>query len=89
MHRHVPEPDFLSGLEEPSPNHKGRALVDEVRSKIVDVFAEFGAASNQIGKTYPMLASLNPDSRSVLRALKKELDPEGLINPGALGDFSA
>ena len=89
VHRHVPEPDFLSGLEEPSPNHDGRALVDEVRSKIVDVFAEFGAASNQIGKTYPMLASLNPDSRSVLRALKKELDPEGLINPGALGDFSA
>jgi FAD/FMN-containing dehydrogenase len=25
----------------------------------------------------------------VLRALKKELDPEGLINPGVLGDFSA
>ena len=89
VHRHVPEPDFLNELEEPSPNHEGRALVDEVRSKIVDVFAEFGAASNQIGKTYPMLASLNPDSRSVLRALKKELDPEGLINPGALGDFSA
>jgi len=88
VHRHVPEPDFLNELEEPSPNHEGRALVDEVRSKIVDVFAEFGAASNQIGKTYPMLASLNPDSRSVLRALKKELDPEGLINPGALGDFS-
>jgi FAD/FMN-containing dehydrogenase len=36
-----------------------------------------------------MLASLNPDSRNVLRALKGELDPEGLINPGALGDFSA
>jgi hypothetical protein len=89
VHRHVPEPDFLNELEEPSPNHEGRALVDEVRSKIVDVFAEFGAASNQIGKTYPMLASLNPDSRSVLRALKKELDPEGLINPGVLGDFSA
>ena len=85
----MPEPDFLSGLEEPAPNLEGRALVDEIRSKIVDVFAEFGAASNQIGKTYPMLASLNPDSRSVLRALKKELDPEGLINPGALGDFSA
>ena len=89
VHRHVPEPDFLSGLEEPAPNHEGRALVDEIRNKIVEVFAEFGAASNQIGKTYPMLASLNPDSRSVLRALKKELDPEGLINPGALGDFSA
>ena len=66
-------------------------VVDCVQTDAVveDVFAEFGAASNQIGKTYPMLASLNPNSRSVLRALKKELDPEGLINPGALGDFSA
>ena len=89
VHRHVPEPDFLSGLEEPAPNHEGRALVDEIRSRIVEVFAEFGAASNQIGKTYPMLASLNPDSRRLLRALKHELDPEGLMNPGALGDFSA
>ena len=89
LHRSVPEPDFLGGLEEPSPNPAGRALVDKIRSKIVAVFAEFGAASNQIGKTYPMLSSLNPHSRSVLRALKKELDPEGLMNPGALGDFSA
>ena len=89
VHRHVPEPEFVSGLEEPAANLEGRALVDEIRSDIVAVFAEFGAASNQIGKTYPMLASLNPDSRDVLKALKRELDPEGLMNPGALGDFSA
>ena len=89
VHRHVPEPDFLSALQEPQPNPEGRALVDEIRSCIVKVFSDFGAASNQIGKTYPMLSSLNPNSRSVLTALKKELDPEGLINPGALGDFSA
>ena len=75
--------DTTIGIGLSSFSHK------EIRSKIVEVFAEFGAASNQIGKTYPMLASLNPDSRSVLRALKKELDPEGLINPGALGNFSA
>ena len=29
VHRHVPEPNFLSELKEPSPNHEGRALVDE------------------------------------------------------------
>ena len=88
VHRHVPEPDYLSRLSEPPANPEGRALVDEIRSRIVEVFAEFGAASNQIGKTYPMLSHLNPDTRSVLRALKHELDPEGLMNPGVLGDFT-
>ena len=85
----MPEPDFIASLQEPPPNPEGRALVDEIRSRIVEVFAEFGAASNQIGKTYPMLANLNSDSRKVLETLKKELDPQGLINPGVLGDFDA
>jgi len=89
IHRHVPEPDFIASLQEPPPNPEGRALVDEIRSRIVEVFAEFGAASNQIGKTYPMLANLNSDSRKVLETLKRELDPQGLINPGVLGDFDA
>ena len=84
----IPEKAFLEGLTEPEANLEGRALVDEIRSAIVDVFAEFGAASNQIGKTYPMLASLNPETRAVLSALKAELDPDELVNPGALGDFS-
>ena len=89
VHHQIPEREFLAGLTEPEPNPEGRALVEEIRGKIVDVFAEFGAASNQIGKTYPMLASLNPETRAVLKALKAELDPDGLMNPGALGDFSA
>ena len=88
VHRQIPEKAFLEGLTEPEANPEGRALVDEIRSAIVDVFAEFGAASNQIGKTYPMLASLNPETRAVLTALKTELDPDELVNPGALGDFS-
>jgi len=88
IHKQVPEPAYLAKLKEPAANPEGRALVDEIRSTVVAVFAEQGAASNQIGKTYPMLSSLNPDSRSVLSALKRELDPEGLMNPGALGDFN-
>ena len=88
IHKQVPEPAYLAKLKEPAANPEGRALVDEIRSTVVAVFAEQGAASNQIGKTYPMLSSLNPDSRSVLSALKRELDPEGLMNPGVLGDFN-
>ena len=36
-----------------------RALVGRLRSRMVQLFAEFGAASNQIGKTYPYLDSLS------------------------------
>ena len=54
--------ELLEGLTEPEANPEGARTVDEIRSAIVDVFAEFGVASNQIGKTYPMLASLNRDA---------------------------
>ena len=87
IHKAVPEPAHLATLKEPAANPEARALVDDIRSRVVGVFAQHGAASNQIGKTYPMLSSLNPDTRSVLSALKRELDPEGLMNPGVLGDF--
>ncbi len=89
VHKRTPEPEHLARLKEPSPDPAARALVDEIRSRIVSLFAEFGAASNQIGKTYPHLSSLNPASRGLLRAIKSELDPNGLMNPGALGDFSS
>jgi len=87
LHRHVAEPAYLARLEEPPPNPEARALVDEIRADIVGLFADFGAASNQIGKTYPYLASMRPESAQLLRALKAELDPAGLMNPGALGAF--
>jgi FAD/FMN-containing dehydrogenase len=87
IHKEVPEAAHLATLKEPAANPEARALVDDIRSRVVGVFAQHGAASNQIGKTYPMLSSLNPDTRGVLSALKRELDPEGLMNPGVLGDF--
>ena len=30
---------------------------------------------------------MNAQTRAVLTALKSELDPDGLLNPGALGAF--
>jgi FAD/FMN-containing dehydrogenase len=85
IHKRTPEPAFLAGIEEPAANPEARALVGEIRQQIVELFAEFGAASNQIGKTYRYLESLNPETRQLLQALKTELDPNGLMNPGALG----
>jgi len=77
--------DVKTRLLEPSPNPEARALVEELRQKLVALFAEFGAASNQLGKTYPYLDALRPESAELAMAVKRALDPEGLMNPGVLG----
>jgi FAD/FMN-containing dehydrogenase len=84
-HRRTPQSEYLAKLDEPGPNPGGRQLVAKIRADIVQLFAERGAASNQIGKTYPYYASLNGETARLVLDLKRSLDPNGLMNPGALG----
>ena len=84
LHRNIPEPSHLATLTEPESNPVARKLVDKIRDRIVLLFAEFGAASNQIGKTYHYFDSLNPVTAALVLDLKRSLDPKGLMNPGAL-----
>lgn len=85
VHRRAPEPGHLASLREPAPNPDGRALVEVIRKEIVTLFADSGAASNQIGKTYPYFQSLNTETAGLIRDIKRSLDPQGLMNPSALG----
>lgn len=85
LHERTPEPSHLRKLERHKPNPEARALVDDLRGKLVALLAEKGAAFNQIGKTYPYMSMLDPNTARLLKAIKAETDPEGLINPGALG----
>jgi FAD/FMN-containing dehydrogenase len=85
LHESVPEPSHLARFEKPKANPEARALVDQLRAEIVELFAERGAASNQIGKTYRYFESLNTETRALLLDLKRSLDPDGRMNPGVLG----
>lgn len=85
LHERLPSKSVLAGFERPAPNPAARELVERLRGELIRVFAELGAASNQIGKTYPYLEALQPATASLVRALKQDLDPRGLMNPGALG----
>lgn len=84
LHRDTPEPAYLASLTEPAANPAARELVDQIRQEIVDLFADFGAASNQLGKTYHYFSSLEPATAALVGGLKKQLDPDGIMNPGAL-----
>lgn len=85
VHKRTPEPGYLSKFKEPAANPAARALVEEIRLAFAKMFAEHGASSNQIGKTYPYLDSLNPETAKFVRGLKSMLDPGNHLNPGVLG----
>lgn len=85
LHRHAAEPAYLDKLREPAADQGARDLVAALRADTVAYFRSVGAASNQIGRTYPYLDALAPGPAKLLRALKAQLDPRGLMNPGVLG----
>lgn len=74
-----------SSVAEPSAHPDARDLVMKVRGEIVELFASFGAQSNQIGRTYHYADIMRPQSRALLEGIKATVDPHGRVNPGALG----
>jgi D-lactate dehydrogenase (cytochrome) len=85
IHRRAPEASYLAKLTEPGPNPAAAQLVAKLRELLVTCFAAHGAASNQIGKTYLYAETMQPAPRALLGALKRQVDPRGLMNPGVLG----
>jgi len=82
--RYLPQ-DYLDMLPEYEANPEGRALVGELRKKIQDIFSEFGAVHMQVGKSYPYMRGRQPQAEQILKDIKQSLDPDRLMNPGALG----
>ncbi|MAF83642.1 MAG: FAD-binding oxidoreductase [Chromatiales bacterium] len=79
-------PASLLGKKPEHPaNPQGRALVKELKGRIIELCIKNGASHMQVGKDYPYLATRKPEVRDFVIALKRTLDPKGLMNPGALG----
>lgn len=85
VHKRTPEPSHLAKLKEPPRNPEARALVHEIRLALAKLFAEHGASSNQIGKTYPYFDALKPETAGLVTKIKDMLDPNRQLNPGVLG----
>jgi hypothetical protein len=81
--RYLPQ-EYLDVMPQYPANPDGRALVRELRGEIQKLFASVGAIHMQAGKSYTYMLGRQPEAANALRQLKKQLDPQGIMNPGAL-----
>gem|GEM_PF-5858171 len=65
------------------PISPARALVDKLRYETVQLFHTFGAASNQIGRTYQFREARSPAPEEPPTPIIAKLYPKGLINPAS------
>jgi FAD/FMN-containing dehydrogenase len=76
--------EYLARVPILPANEATRAFVFELRRELTELMAAHGAQHFQLGKWYRYGSLLAPPACEALRALKAELDPHGLLNPGAL-----
>jgi FAD/FMN-containing dehydrogenase len=85
FHDRVLDAAYLARLPSFPENLAARAAVTRIRGELADLFASSGAVSFQIGKFYRFRQSQHATALALLDALKRDVDPRGLMNPGALG----
>lgn len=86
FHQRMVEPQHLAKLSNYPENLPARALVEQLRQALADVFQLLGATHFQLGKFYHYRRGRNPAALALFDAIKTALDPAGLINPGALAE---
>ncbi|MFZ4690353.1 MAG: FAD-binding oxidoreductase [Polymorphobacter sp.] len=66
-------------------NPAATALLPVITADMIAVFTAAGATHLQIGRLYPWATDRDAGAMALVRAIKAEMDPGNLINPGALG----
>ena len=85
VHDRMVPADHLATIDSYPAAPETAALVARLKHGVIELMHAHGSAHLQIGKTYPYLTGRNPASVALLRAIKAELDPHDILNPGVLG----
>jgi hypothetical protein len=83
-HLHAVPADYLAKLPQGTDSAQVTAFIDRLKHDLVALYSQFGAPNFQLGKTYAYGSVLRPEGLAVMRSIKRSLDPDGLMNPGAL-----
>lgn len=80
----IPE-DYLARLPKYPANPDARKAVDQIKRELVDLYDGHGAIHYQIGRAYPYATRISDPAAALVRSIKAQLDPAGLVSPGVLG----
>ena len=84
-HRRVTPDAMQALLVENTDNPQARGLVEEFVTAFNDLTRKHGGTHFQLGRTYPYAQHREAGAGGLLRSLKNTLDPDAILNPGALG----
>ena len=80
------EDEFAEKWKSIPADEEKRKVALKLRDGLRDLYDQNGCCHLQLGKYYPYQELIDNDPlKSLLESLKKVLDPEGRMNPGALG----
>lgn len=84
FHQRTVDADHRERIGCPGEHLEARAAADVLKRQIADTMRAHGAANLQLGKFYDYRAGRDPAGLALLDAIKAQLDPKGLMNPGVL-----
>lgn len=80
------EPEFAEKWKSIPANEARRAVALQLRDELRDLFDSLGGMHLQIGKYYPYKDIMNNETLGrIVEGMKSVVDPDRLMNPGALG----
>jgi FAD/FMN-containing dehydrogenase len=83
-HRHTLPKGYLEALPQRPDHAETAAYLDTLKGDLVALYSAHRAIHFQLGKAYPFGSVISAESLDLLRAIKRAVDPQGLMNPGAL-----
>ncbi|MEM1089068.1 MAG: FAD-binding oxidoreductase [Pseudomonadota bacterium] len=83
-HRDLVPDDHRQKLPVYPANPEARAFVRSMKEQMIALMQAHGATHYQLGKSYPFMSTREPGAAELLRMLKRQFDPQNLMNPGVL-----
>ncbi len=85
VHERNLDAKFFKRLNKFSADPDARAAVEKIHDGLVETFRMCKVSHFQLGKCYPYTDVIGAENLVLIKAIKHSLDPQGIINPGALG----